>query len=109
LQFESKKTTMEKTQTHIGKRPEFKHPEPPMYHVIMHNDDITTMDFVVEVLIRVFRKTATVAEQTMLKIHNEGSAVAGTYHYDIAHSKANYAMAMAREKGFPLQLTVEET
>lgn len=79
-----------------------------MYNVIMHNDDITTMDFVVFVLMRVFRKSEEVAETIMLKIHNEGSAVVGTYSRDIAQSKANYTMNIAKANNFPLQLTIEE-
>lgn len=74
----------------------------------MHNDDVTTMDFVVMVLKRIFRKSEQDAESTMLKIHHEGSAVAGTYFRDIAKSKAEYTMALARTNGFPLKLTIEE-
>lgn len=82
--------------------------EPSMYNVIMHNDDVTTMEFVVMVLERVFKKNADAAETIMLKIHNEGSAVVGTYHKDIAESKAKYTMALARQQGFPLKLTTQE-
>ena len=71
-----------------------------MYNVIMHNDDVTTMDFVVYVLVRIFRKSEEDAETLMLKVHNEGSAVVGTYSQDIAQSKAN---------NYPLKLTIEET
>lgn len=79
-----------------------------MYNVIMHNDDVTTMDFVVMVLKRIFRKNEQDAETIMMKVHNEGSAVVGTYSKDIAVSKAKYAMAMAKMNGFPLKLTTEE-
>lgn len=79
-----------------------------MYNVIMHNDDVTTMDFVVMVLRRIFRKSEEDAETIMMKIHNEGQAVVGTYFKDIAQSKANYTMALARKNGFPLMLTIEE-
>lgn len=82
--------------------------EPSMYNVIMHNDDVTTMEFVVMVLERVFRKDADAAETIMLKIHNEGSAIVGTYYRDIAESKTKFTMAMARQQGFPLKLTIEE-
>ena len=98
--------------THIktshSKHTQFKLKEPPMYNVIMHNDDVTTMDFVVYVLVKIFRKSEQDAETTMLKIHNEGSAIVGTYSQDIAQSKANYTMNLAKANNFPLQLTIEE-
>ena len=80
-----------------------------MYNVIMHNDDVTTMDFVVYVLVRIFRKSEEDAETLMLKVHNEGSAVVGTYSQDIAQSKANYTMNLAKTNNYPLKLTIEET
>ena len=82
--------------------------QPPMYHVIMHNDDVTTMDFVVMLLMQIFRKSETDAETIMLKIHNEGSAIVGTYYKDIALSKARVATELARDNNFPLQITTEE-
>ena len=99
---------MEKEQTSQGRQTKYKTPEPSMYHVIMHNDDVTTMDFVVMVLMRVFRKPQEEAERLMWQIHNEGSALVGTYFYDIAQSKAEYTMKLARANGFPLKLTLEE-
>ena len=98
--------------THIktvqSKHTQFKIKEPTMYNVIMHNDDVTTMDFVVYVLVKIFRKSEEDAETIMLKVHNEGSAVAGTYSKDIALSKANYTMNLAKANNFPLKLTIEE-
>ena len=98
--------------THIktshSKHTQFKLKEPPMYNVIMHNDDVTTMDFVVYVLVKIFRKSEQDAETIMLKIHNEGSAIVGTYSQDIAQSKANYTMNLAKANNFPLKLTIEE-
>lgn len=79
-----------------------------MYNVILHNDDETTMDFVVHILTTIFRKTLSEAETLMLKVHHEGAAVAGTYLRDIAESKADKATREARANGFPLMLTVEE-
>lgn len=99
---------MIKIQTTARKQTDLRMKEPSKYNVIMHNDDVTTMDFVVMILKRVFHKTEKDAETIMLKIHNEGSAVAGTYFRDIAKSKAEYAMALARMNGFPLKLTIEE-
>ncbi|MCQ2974482.1 MAG: ATP-dependent Clp protease adaptor ClpS [Bacteroidales bacterium] len=79
--------------------------EPKKYKVIMHNDDITTMDFVVDVLMKVFFKTKTIAKQLMMEIHTQGQAIVGVYSYDIAISKSKKAMALASEKNFPLKLT----
>lgn len=81
--------------------------EPDKFDVYMLNDDFTTMDFVVEVLRTVFYRNAADAEQIMLKIHNNGKALVGTYSYDIARSKVNMAEQMAREEGFPLRLRIE--
>lgn len=80
--------------------------EPRRYKVIMHNDDFTTMDFVVKVLMQVFFKTEEDATVLMLQVHEAGKAVAGVYSYDIAKSKAHKATGMARDNGFPLRLTV---
>lgn len=82
--------------------------EPPKYNVIMHNDDVTTMDFVVLILRRIFRKSAEDAEVLMMKVHNEGAAIVGTYSMDIAQSKADFAMQVAKHSGFPLKLTIQE-
>ena len=78
-----------------------------MYRVIMHNDDFTTMEFVVEVLRKVFFKPAEEANQLMLKVHKEGKATVGLYTLDIAVSKSQKAMRMARDQGFPFKLTWE--
>lgn len=80
--------------------------EPQQYKVILHNDDFTTMDFVVMVLAVVFRKNAADAERIMLDVHNHGQGVAGIYTYDIAKTKAYKATQMARAAGFPLRLSV---
>lgn len=78
-----------------------------MYNVIMHNDDFTTMEFVVKVLKSVFYKDEASATQLMLNVHRKGSAVVGLYTLDIAKSKCQKAMQMAREEGFPFKLTYE--
>ena len=80
---------------------------PRQYNVIFHNDDVTTMDFVVYVLETVFSKSRSVAVVLMLKVHNEGSAIVATYSLDIARSKADQATKMARDAGFPLRITCE--
>lgn len=82
--------------------------EPKQYHVIMLNDDFTTMEFVVEILVDIFHKDPVSAEAIMLTVHKNGKAVVGKYPYDIALTKINTAMSRARTEGFPFQLTMEE-
>lgn len=81
---------------------------PEKYDVIFHNDDFTTTDFVVKVLRQVFFCPEPEAIDIMLTVHNEGKGVAGTYVLDIARSKAQMATRMARDEGFPLQITLEK-
>ena len=82
--------------------------EPNMYAVIIHNDDITTMDFVVEVLVNIFQKSPPEAAGLMMDVHEKGSGVAGVYIFDIACTKKFQADRMASESGFPLKLTIRE-
>ncbi|MBE5871004.1 MAG: ATP-dependent Clp protease adaptor ClpS [Lachnospiraceae bacterium] len=82
--------------------------EPRQYQVIMWNDDFTSMEFVVEILIDIFHKDPVNAEILMMKVHKSGSAVVGKYPYDIAMSKVSEALERAKEKGFPFRMTVEE-
>ncbi|MCL2387082.1 MAG: ATP-dependent Clp protease adaptor ClpS [Defluviitaleaceae bacterium] len=81
---------------------------PSMYAVIIHNDDITTMDFVTEVLTLVFHKTPVAAASLMMEVHEIGHGVAGVYVYDIAITKKSQADLLAAERGFPLKLTIRE-
>ena len=81
--------------------------EPRRYKVTIYNDDFTTMEFVVTILVQVFLKSEAEAEALMLKVHHSDKAVVGIYSYDVAVSKARKATSMAREAGFPLRLTVE--
>lgn len=81
--------------------------EPRRYRVVLHNDDFTTMEFVVMMLKTVFFKTDAEAETLMLMVHRQGKAVAGIYSRDIAVSKVQKATRMARENGFPMRLTIE--
>lgn len=82
--------------------------EPKKYGVIMYNDDFTPMDFVVEILITVFHKNQEEAVTIMMAVHKGSKALVGAYSYDIACTKAERAVSMAREKGFPFRVTVEE-
>ena len=81
--------------------------EPRRYKVTIYNDDFTTMEFDVAILVNVFLKSETEAEALMLQVHHSDKAVVGIYSYDIAVSKVNKATQMAREKNFPLRLTYE--
>lgn len=78
-----------------------------LYDVIIHNDDFTTMDFVVMILMDIFQKSEEDAIQLMLYVHESGEAIAGTYILDIAESKADKATKLARDNGFPLKLTTQ--
>jgi ATP-dependent Clp protease adaptor protein ClpS len=100
--------------------PEFEHDEevltetdeklekPKLYKVLLHNDDFTTMEFVVFILNKVFMRSEAEAFGIMLKVHNEGVGVAGVYPYEVATMKAEKAMNMARAQEFPFLCTVEE-
>lgn len=80
---------------------------PNMYAVVMHNDDITTVDFVVEILMRVFNKSSMQARSLVSQIHRQGSGIAGIYTYDLALTKRQQAEHFAEENAFPLRFSVE--
>ena len=82
--------------------------EPDDYKVILLNDDFTTMDFVVKVLQTVFHLSSQEAEKVMLSVHKTGSGVAGIYTYDIASTRAQIAVSMARQQGFPLRCEIQK-
>ena len=98
---------MSKEQSNILERQRVNTREPRRYQVIIHNDDFTTMEFVVRILKEVFFMNEEKAMVLMLEVHHADKAVVGTYTYDVATSKAQKATNMARESGFPLRLTVE--
>lgn len=81
---------------------------PPEFKVVLLNDDVTTMEFVVEILMDIFKKTFEEAESIMLEVHTKGRGIAGIYPYDIAATRTRTAQKRARAAGFPLQLYVEE-
>jgi len=81
--------------------------EPPRYVVVLHNDDYSTMEFVVEVLQRFFQKTEEQAVKLTLEIHTKGRAVAGIYTPEIAEAKVVQVVDTARSRGFPLKATAE--
>lgn len=82
--------------------------EPPLFKVLLHNDDFTTMEFVVWVLESVFNMPEEEAIQVMLNVHLRGLGVAGIYTYEIAETKVDKASALAREQEFPLLVTMEQ-
>jgi len=82
--------------------------EPKRYCVVMYNDDFTTMEFVVEILIDIFHKDEMNAQRIMMGVHKCGKAVVGKYPLDIAVTKVSLALARAKEQGFPFRMTVEE-
>ena len=98
---------MAREQSKIKERQRTNLKEPKRYKVIIYNDDFTTMEFVVMILIQVFLKSEGEANALMLQVHHSDKAVVGIYSYDIAVSKAGKATKMAREQNFPLRLTVE--
>ena len=82
--------------------------EPPRFRVLMHNDDYTTMDFVVRVLETVFFKSPSEATQIMLAIHRSGVGNCGVFARDIAESKIDKVHRLAKKSGFPLKCSMEE-
>ena len=86
----------------------FRVQEPELYKVVMLNDNYTTMEFVVEILIDIFGKTEAEARKIMLAVHKQGRGVAGIYVYDIAVSKVEQVKKKATAKGFPLKCVVEK-
>ena len=102
-----KQNSMPKEQTSIKERSRTRITEPKRYKVTIYNDDFTSMEFVVKVLMEVFFKNQAEAEALMLQVHHSDKAVVGIYSYDIAVSKVQKATRMAREEGFPLRLTYE--
>jgi ATP-dependent Clp protease adaptor protein ClpS len=81
--------------------------EPKKYKVVLHNDDYTTMDFVVFVLTSVFHKTSVEATKVMAEVHEKGKGVCGTFTKEIASAKINQVTKLAKQNGFPLLATLE--
>jgi ATP-dependent Clp protease adaptor protein ClpS len=82
--------------------------EPGLYKVIFLNDDKTPMEFVVSLLIELFKHSENTAQTLTMKIHEEGSGVVGVYSYEIAEQKSLEATNLCRDNGFPLRIRVEE-
>jgi len=82
--------------------------EPSMYRVLLINDDYTTMEFVVEILMLVFSKSVEEATQIMLNVHRIGVGLCGIYTYEVAETKVDTVDALAKERGFPLKCSMEK-
>jgi ATP-dependent Clp protease adaptor protein ClpS len=100
------------TLTRLDREPETvtkrKLERPPLYEVLLHNDDYTTQEFVVYVLMKYFQHDAATARQIMLHVHTKGIGVAGVYPYDIAETKAHQVVQFARENEMPLQASLRK-
>ncbi|HKL49406.1 MAG TPA: ATP-dependent Clp protease adaptor ClpS [Desulfuromonadales bacterium] len=81
---------------------------PPLHKVMLHNDDYTSMEFVVNILEDVFHKTPSEANRIMLNVHVDGVGVAGVYPFEIAEMKVTKVHSMARQEGYPLRCSMEE-
>jgi len=100
LQSDTEEKVVSKTKKEID--------EPSMYKVLLHNDDYTTMEFVVEILVTVFNRSVQDATLIMLNVHNQGIGICGIYPYEIAETKVKTVHPLARESGFPLKCTMEK-
>lgn len=102
------KTSQSSTDQITALKPEVVKPKlPPMFKVMLLNDDYTPMEFVVETITRFFNKSREQAAQIMLKVHTEGAAVCGIYPQDIAETKMNQVLNFAKEYQHPLQCTID--
>ena len=82
--------------------------EPSMYRVLLLNDDYTTMEFVVEILMLVFSKSVEEATQVMLNVHRIGVGLCGVYTYEVAETKVETVHVLAKERSFPLKCSMEK-
>jgi ATP-dependent Clp protease adaptor protein ClpS len=96
------------TDVQIDEKVKIKITEPKQWKVILLNDDATPMDFVVGILMNIFKHDIVSAQHIMLQVHETGSGIAGVYSFEIAESKATEATNSARENSFPLQIKLEE-
>ena len=102
----SRKTPDE--QTGVTAKSRSKVQQPALFKVLMHNDDYTTMEFVVEMLTRVFHKAPAEANRIMLNIHYKGLGICGVYPFEIAETKVARVHSLAKEAGHPLKCSLEE-
>ncbi len=81
--------------------------KPPLYKVLLHNDDYTTMDFVILILQKFFYKSETEATHIMLNVHKKGRGIAGVYTYEIAEAKVSQVLSYAKSQQHPLKCSLE--
>ena len=81
--------------------------EPELYKVLLHNDDYTTMEFVVEILMAVFHKSPAESTRIMLNVHQKGVGICGIYTYEVAETKVDTVEKLSRVNGFPLKCSME--
>lgn len=94
--------------TNVLDRDDVEVQEPSMYKVLLLNDDYTPMDFVVLILQSIFGKSMEEAIQLMMDVHKKGKGLAGVYTYDIAETKKNDAMTIAKQNQYPFRVEIEE-
>jgi ATP-dependent Clp protease adaptor protein ClpS len=101
--------TLQKPQGDLGTLEKRKVERPPLYEVLLHNDDYTTQEFVVYVLMKFFQHDAVAARKIMLHVHTKGVGVAGIFPYDMAETKAHQVVQFAREHEMPLQASLRRS
>lgn len=99
---------MASTDIQLDEKIKVKVSEPKNWKVILLNDDATPMEFVISILVEIFKHTVESSRDIMLQVHETGSGVAGVYSFEIAEAKAVEATNKAREAGYPLQIKLEE-
>lgn len=99
--------TQHEVDTDVAPKEETTTKKPRRFKVLFHNDDFTTMEFVVHVLETVFHKSPAEAAQIMLQVHNQGTGVAGIYTREVAETKVETTLGVARREGHPLMVTME--
>lgn len=81
---------------------------PNLWRIIFHNDNKTTMEFVIFLLLQVFHKTMQEATDITMQVHEKGFAIVGVYTHEVAENKMNVCTSTARQEGFPLNVSIEE-
>lgn len=104
----NKNVIMQSTSTKNQDDSELDTAEPPLYKVIILNDDYTPMDFVIYVLTQIFKHSETEAHKIMLDVHQQGSGIAGIYNFEIAETKSYQMNQLAKQNQYPLKSIVEE-
>src|SRR5256885_16858102 len=101
--------TLQKPQGDLGTLEKRKVERPPLYEVLLHNDDYTTQEFVVYVLMKYFQHDGVTARKIMLHVHTRGIGVAGVYPFEVAETKAHQVVQFARENEMPLQASLRKS